>query len=134
MKKLIFTLICLIISLSAMSQTREIIDTLYAPDVATDTFYHFPGYTDNIVGVLVDFRTIDDTTGARLNIGVGFAMFDTTFIQLSSSSLPATILESNDYLVGFEKIGMAFSNLKLKFTIGSSGTDKKYPIKITYDR
>lgn len=134
MRKLILFIGFLIFGTLAFGQTYHLVDTLFAPSSETDTLYYFPGYTGQIIGVMVDFRDIDDTTDARLSIGVGWDAYDTTFIQLDSDDLPATIKESNDYIVAFEKIGMAFPYPRLLFTKGSSSGSKQYPVRITYDR
>ncbi|MBA7546382.1 hypothetical protein ES705_38772 [subsurface metagenome] len=133
MKKLILLFAFAIIAISANCQTYHIIDTIHPGIVGTDTFYHFPGYTDRILGILIDCRTMDDTLNVSFNVGVGWAMFDTTFIQLDSDNLPASVSVLNDYLVGFEKIGMAFSYPKILFDRAASDSTKRYPIQITYD-
>ena len=133
MKKLLFIIAFAVISICAIGQTYFMTDTIVAPS-GSDTLYHFPGYTSEIIGILIDCRTMDDTTGATFNVGVGWAMFDTTFIQIQSDDLPASVSILNDYLVGFEKIGMAFPYPKIKFTKGSSAAGLKYPIRTTYDR
>ena len=69
MKKLQLLIIWIFFAFALNAQTTEILDTLYSP-TGIDTLYCFPGYTDKIVGVLIDFRTIDDTTGARVSFGI----------------------------------------------------------------
>jgi len=121
--------------LALYGQSVDMIDTIYAPTVELDTLWTFDrsAYTGNIAGILIDCRTIDDTTGVRFDVGIGWAN-DTTFISLGGSSLPANIKSSDDYLVGFEKIGLAFSVLKIRLTIGSAATTNKFPVRITFDR
>jgi len=133
MKKILFFIVFAAVSLIGNSQTVFKIDTIHAPTGA-DTFYHFPGYTDDIVGIHIDCRAMDDTSGASFNVGVGWAMYDTVFIQLKSDDLPATVSVTNDFQVAFEKIGMAFPYPKIKFTKGSSSDTLSYPIRYTYDR
>ncbi|MBA7522685.1 hypothetical protein ES705_14805 [subsurface metagenome] len=130
MKKLLFLIACLLLIVLVNAQTTEILDTLCSP-TGIDTLYHFPGYTNKIVGALIDFRTIDDTTGARVSFGAGWNLYDTTFFEIIG---PTPIKATNDYILGLEKQGIGFSYPRLKFTKGSSAEDLKYPIKITYDR
>ncbi|HUV83651.1 MAG TPA: hypothetical protein VMW53_11350 [archaeon] len=136
MKKNILLFICLMFGLALYGQSVNVIDTIYAPSSELDTLWGLDrnAYTGNITGILIDCRTMDDTTGARFNVGTGWEAGDTTFIQFSSTSLPATVKASDDYQVGFEKIGLAFPVLKIQFTRGSSGTDLKYPVHVTFDR
>jgi len=131
MKKLIFLLL-IAFSLCVNAQLINRVDTLYSP-AGDDTLYHFQGHTSNIIAVMIDFRTIDDTTGARIDIGVGWELFDTTFISFGTSGLPANINASDDYLVAFEKIGIGFAYPKLRFTKGSSSADGTFPVRVTFD-
>lgn len=130
MKETLLIIGVLIASLCLNAQTTNVIDTIHGP-VGLDTVFYFQGYTDNIVGILIDFRTIDDTTDARISFGAGWSLFDTTFLEIIG---PAPIEATNDYIFGFEKQGIGFSYPRLKFTKGSSSEGLKYPVKVTYDR
>jgi len=129
-KKSQLLIICLLLSIALQAQMKCISDTIHSP-AGLDTVYHFSGYTDNIVGVLIDFRAIDDTTGARVSFGTGWNWHDTTFVEIIGA---APIEATNDYIFGIERQGIGFSCPRLKFIKGSSSEGLKYPLKITYDR
>ncbi len=133
MKKLLLLITCLFVFVASNAQTYDVVDTIHPSIIGTDTLFHFHGYTDNIVGWLIDCRSIDDTADVKIYVGTGLAAYDTTFIQFTSPDQPATVSILNDFLVGFEKKGVAFPNARLKFDRAASDSTKTYPIRITYD-
>lgn len=135
MKKIIFFIGFILFAGVSFGQMINFTDTIVTP-VGTDTLYYGTGYTSNIIGVLMDCRAVaaDDSTGFRVNIGTGWSAYDTTFIQFTSDALPAVLSGDNDYLIGFEKIGQAFQDIRIKVTGGDCSAGIKIPIRFTFDR
>jgi len=135
MKKLLFTIAFILVSLTGFSQLQIQRDTLYVP-VGTDSVYSFNGFAPNGLAVEIDFRTADAFDGT-LTFGGSSSKYDTLHGVWNDAVNPFTLNLTNfpDTIARIERtVGNYFPSLDILLTKESLTSGLKFPIIIYFDR
>jgi len=135
MKKTLFLIIGLTISVLAFSQLQVQSDTLYVP-TGTDSLFSFNGFAPGGIAAEIDFTTADAFDGT-LTFGGSGSRFDTLNGVWDDVNNPFTLNLTNfpDSIARIERtVGNYFPSLDILLTKGSLTPGLKFPITIYFDR